>query len=92
MICDIIALIVRLVTKNHMSVCISPLDNRGGRTHSKCHLILLHLIAFFQVVFHITLNNFNTNNANGGVEWGIFDNQTFLHISRQESQCFTELY
>ena len=36
------------------------LQPRGGWTRSKRHSILLRSIAFFLVVFHVTLNSLNT--------------------------------
>ena len=49
---------------------LARLTLRGGWTRSKRHVNILPLIAFFSLVFHMTLNSHNTNLKNGGVDWG----------------------
>jgi len=51
---------------------------RGGWICSKCHLILLCLIAFFKVEFHMTLNSLNAKNANSGVDLIIRSLQDYI--------------
>ena len=46
----------------------------------KRYLNILVLIAFFSLVFHVTLNSRNTKLKNYGVHWGSLDIQIFLHI------------
>ena len=51
------------------------------RTSLKCYLNILLLIAFFCLVFHVSLNSRNTKLKNDGVHWGSLDIYAILHIS-----------
>ena len=46
----------------------------------KRYLNTLLLIAFFSLVFHMTLNSHNTKLKNDGVHWGSLDIQIILHV------------
>ena len=47
----------------------------------KHYLNILLLIAFFCLVFHVTLNSRNTKLKTYGVHWGLLDIQIVLHVS-----------
>ena len=53
---------------------------RGGWTRYKRYLNILLLIAFFSLVFHVTLNSRSTKLKNYGVHWGSLDIQIVLHV------------
>ena len=53
---------------------------RGGWTCYKRYLNILLLIAFFSLVFHVTLNSRNTKLKNDWVHWGSLDIQIVLHV------------
>ena len=48
--------------------------------HYKRYLNILLLIAFFSLVFHMTLNSRNTKLKNYGVHCGSLDIQIVLHV------------
>ena len=56
--------------------------------HYKWYLNTLLLIAFFSLVFHVTLNSRNTKLNNYGVHWGSLDIQIVLHIGFKDMSFF----